>query len=209
MNTAGPTLADSAAAPVAAPSLQCLAQRPVLLLLLQLQDAIGREEFARIAAEAEAEAAGAGATASSAAAAAASTSSSSSRAAAGGASAEAAAGFGQEDLEDDAGGFFDMQDTAAGADAGGEGSAQGGAAAARPAVEWSRHDPNTFFAVDEDEVEEADAAWFSRRGPFDDLFGEAGEQLVQQRQQKGKQPRSGGGSKRGGKQGNKPAASQQ
>jgi hypothetical protein len=139
---------------------------------MQLQEAIGRDDFERLSAEAEAEAG------SSPAAAAAAVSSSSRQAA--GPSAEAAAGFSQEDLDEDSG-FFDLSEGAdASAAAGNKGQEGSGL---KPQVEWTRHDPNTFFAVDEDEVEEADSVWYSRGGPFDDLFGETGDNWVQQRRQ--------------------------
>jgi hypothetical protein len=164
------------------------------LLLLQLQDAIGRDEFARLAAEAEAEAGGTPAASSS-------SSSASRQLAAAGSSAEAAAGFAGEDLDDDSG-FFDLpdSDSTAAAAAGGDGEQQ---QQQLPAVEWSRQDPNSFFAVDEEEVVEAESVWYSRRGPFDDLFGDAGEDMVQQRQQS----RSGGGRGKG-KAGRKAAQKQ-
>lgn len=168
------------------------------LLLLQLQDAIGRDEFARLAAEAEAEAGGTPAASSS-------SSSASRQVAAAGSSAEAAAGFAGEDLDDDSG-FFDLPESdstaAAAAAAGGDGEQQ---QQQLPAVEWSRQDPNSFFAVDEEEVVEAESVWYSRRGPFDDLFGDAGEDMVQQRQQQ--QSRSGGGRGKG-KAGRKAAQKQ-
>lgn len=168
----------------------------VVALRLQLQDAIGRDEFERFAAEAEAEAGGTPAAAAGTAAAPAAGASGSSQPGAGRSGAEAAAGFGEEDLDDDSG-FFDMPDdeqtaeAAAGSDAD-EGSSSSSSGGIREPVKWSRHDPNSFFAVNEDEVAEAESVWYSRRGPFDDLFGDAGDELVQQRQQQQKERSSKG-----------------
>lgn len=150
-------------------------------VVVQIEEAIGRDEFRRIAAELDAEAG-----TSSSGTGVGSSASTSSQQNAAGASIAAAAGFGEEDLDD--GGFFDMDDEATGtAAAAAAGDADEGSSGRLPPVDWSRHDPNTFFAVEVEEDEEAEQqAWYRRPGPFDDMFRGSGENLLQEKKSQNK-----------------------
>eukprot|EP00879_Flechtneria_rotunda_P002238 GHRR01002425.1.p1 GENE.GHRR01002425.1~~GHRR01002425.1.p1 ORF type:complete len:347 (+),score=94.55 GHRR01002425.1:640-1680(+) len=74
----------------------------------------------------------------------------------------------------------------------------------RRSVGWTKHDPETFFAVeidDEDEededIEQPSSSWYNRGGPFDDLFTGQGDDtdyaVPNHQQQRQQQQQSGSG----------------
>lgn len=108
-------------------------------------------------------------------------------------------GQADDDDDDDGGGFFDIDDAGEGEDAE-LAAAEAGVAPPPRRVSWSRHDPETFFAVDDDEDEDEDEdevltaadVWYNQGGPFDDLFSGGGDTLAQE-PKRGRRSREGGG----------------
>eukprot|EP00775_Hariotina_reticulata_P008047 gene8047-8242_t len=104
--------------------------------------------------------------------------------------------------DDDDGGFFDIEDAGAEADADagpGPGPGSSRLQPSRPHQEASAVAVEDEINDDEfEEAEESAAAWYSRAGPFDDLFGGSwdGDDLAQPKQQR----RRSKGSRGGGKQ---------
>jgi hypothetical protein len=167
----------------------------LLLLLLQIQAAIGQEDFARYIAEAEADREG-------------SLASSSPAGVVPSAVAYAADDNDDDEADDDDSGFFDIEDAEGDADAGpgpGPGPSSSRLQSSRSNVRPASAASPPSSGVDEDEVDDDDfdevdetgGAWYNRTGPFDDLFGGSWESddLAQEKQQRRRPKGSRGGGK--------------